>query len=217
MASRIKELKDTLISQNEMIVTLRREKTEARDVMTKFYSSLVQYKNEYTTSSTGVETSNYPEVRNEDAARAGLAELIRNTGKVFQVVVTSLTETRGEIVMMYKELDQEVDDAMSQWNQIKLQEANDKKAELFRDNIASKASSKRAETPDPMVGPGTSAGGGRALPPSPPDSTGKARPEQTLKTDIPKAGTTTLEKLLSPTTSNDKPGKTIPVKTPGRK
>lgn len=201
MSAQIRALKESLVEQNEMIKTLRSDRQIVRDTIQSLYTALVRYKVEYDTNSTAIESGTYPTLSGEDMTKYQVHELLKKVGEAFSVVTESLNENRAEVRSMYKELDQDVSAALSEWESIRLQDRADQKAVTFRNNLAATASRPRTSTPEPVVPTSTGAHGTASLP-SPPDSAGKKekseRPLEPIKTDKSKTATKTLGDLISP-------------------
>lgn len=198
MSSKIRELKTTIDAQNEMVDTLRKDKKLVWDTISFAYQNMVKFKPEFTGAKIGIETSDYPEVRNEDLTRLTTPEIVRKFNEVFKVLVMSLQENRDELRSIFQELDGEIEESLDRWNQIKIQADTEKKSEAFRTNLVANAAPKRSETPD-LVGAQPRNDFGPALPPTPPSAPGKKEHVQPISTSKPKSGTTTLENMLSPT------------------
>jgi len=200
MSSKIRELKQTLDAQNEMIATAQANKKLMWESVSATYQSMVKFKPEFTASKLGIETNDYPEIRNEDLARLQPAEIVKRFVDVFRVMASALHENREELRGVYAELDGEIEESMATFQRLRLQENSDKKSEAFRSNIVADASSKRSGTPD-LVGDRTGSNFGPTLPPTPPSAPGKKEPVQPISTGKPKSGTSTLEAMLSPTSA----------------
>lgn len=209
MSSKIRDMKETIVQQNEMVKTLRSEKQAVRDTVQGLYTALIKYKIEYDTNTSAIETGAYPSLTGEDMTKLVIPELLRKVGEAFSTVADALAENRAEVRSMYKELDQDVSAALSEWESIQAQDRADKKALAFRDNLTTHASRQKASTPEPVVSAPV-AGGISALPPTPPESTGKKekseRPPVSVKTDKSKNATKTLEELISPAKGTAKNG-----------
>jgi len=199
MASKIRELRDTIVQQNEMVVTLRDDKKKMRESVVQFYSALAKYKPEFLAGQTAVEDGEYPDIRGEDLSSLQGPDLLMKAANVFKAVVMALAANRDEVRSIYKELDEDINGALDKWHQITIQDRHEKKAETFRSDIVSEASRKRPETPDVVAHHGAGSRG-PALPPTPPDTAGKKTP-QPVTVDKQKSGTSTLGSLLSPTSA----------------
>lgn len=197
MASKIRELKETIVEQNEALVTLRADRQAMRDVLASLYGGLVKYKIPFQSNTTSAETSSYPEVRGEDISRLSHHELVKSVGECFRVVTTSLEETRAELHGIYKEIDSEVEDALAQWHSIRAQESNQRKGQAFRNDTVLAHPQTRAKTPEVPVANGVTRHDSPVvaqITSNTPDKNNK-RENTVNKTKTP---TTTIEKLLSP-------------------
>lgn len=202
MAYRIKELKDAVEQQSQMIITLRNEKVQTKDAINQLYGIMVKVRPEYHANATSAETeSTFPDMRHEDLARHNNAALLKNLTQAFQAVMTGLMENREELHSVYKELDHDVSAAMDEWNRVKAQDDLEKKRGAFREGLNSATSTGRAPTPDLSTPPRPAGISDLPRGDITPDSANKglAREEKTGKS---KGGTGTLEAVLgSPPTS----------------
>jgi hypothetical protein len=197
MASKIRELKDTIVSQNNLIAALQRDKGEVTDGLRSLYTALVKYKVAYTTEAVDAETASYPDIRSEDLTALSKTELVVRIGGVFAAVTNSLGELRTEVKDVYKELDADVDAALDTWRQLSAQGTHRDKLHPFRATALSDASQARPTTPEVEPRPASLSHIDTALPPSPPPSTDK-KDHGEKPTGQPKSSTTTLGKLMSP-------------------
>lgn len=199
--SKIREFKDTIVQQNEMIKSEKQARMLMWDGVKAMYSAMIRYKPEFATNATGIETSSYPDVRAEDLARLQPKEVIQRMSEVLTTLTTVLQENRQELAAVYGEIDGDIDRAMEEFQSLKIQQGNEKKGEVFRSNLVAANSTTRASTPD-LVAPKPRDDFGPALPPTPPSAPGKKEPLQPISTGKPKSGTTTLESMFSPTSAN---------------
>jgi hypothetical protein len=203
MASKIQALKDTVVQQNSVVVQLRKDKQDTHEALNGLVTSLVKYKPQFTAQATIVEDTQYPDIRNEDLINLSKPELLRKVTAVIMAVAQSLEASRNEIRSIYRELDTDVDDALSTWQTLAAQENKDKKAEFFRETTVKQASVPRAATPEaPMaaVNPPASTTPTRPAPiltpaTTPPQEKGASKKSSTTRTlaDVlsPKASTPT--------------------------
>jgi hypothetical protein len=198
MASKIKELKDTVVHQTEVVKTLRTDQIAVREVVHELYRMLVKYKPEFIGDKTMLESADTLDVKGEDITSRPTPELIRRIGVAFGSVTQSLSAVRNEVREVYRELDGDVDAALQEWQEIQIGAKHDKKAETFRSDIMEKASQERPQTPE--LGRTVVPAVGGTLPPTPPDAPGK-KDTRPLAISKPSAGTTTLGAMLSPTAS----------------
>lgn len=152
MASKIRELRDSLVEQTEMIRTLRADRDSTKDIVKALYMVLVKFRPEFLAQTEGFSELEYPSLRAEEVTKLPNAEMVKNIGVVFRVITSSVEQMSGEIKAMYKELDQSVDGAVEQWRVVRAQESNQAKAQTFRDPLATNTENKRAPTPEvPLV------------------------------------------------------------------
>jgi len=195
-------MRNVIAEQNQMIITLRKERASYRDVTGLLFGAVVKWKHEYSSGMTVVEsTANYPDVRNEDLANLASEEIIKKVSHAFRATCTSLNEARSEIRSIYKELDHEVGDALDSWNAIKAQDDVENQKLAFRDNLFSQTQTARAPTPDLSTPPRPTGDRPHASSEFTPDSSNKGRAGQS-EIGKSKAGTTTVEGMFgSPATS----------------
>lgn len=174
MASRIKELKDIIVSQNTAVAAFQKDKIDTTDALKQLYTALVKYKADFTTNAVTPESSAYPDMRHEDLIALSKSELISRIGTAFGALVTSVTELRDEVRDVYKELDADADAAIDTWRQLSLVGNQKDQMHSFRANALASASSVRAQTPDPIYPTNIGVMSGQTLPPTPPASAHKS-------------------------------------------
>lgn len=193
---KIQQLKYTVGQQNEMITNLRKESASVREVVFTLYTNLVKYKPAFQASSSSVDTVDFPEIRAEDLNKLPMVGLIRNLTTVFSTMAGSLEANRTELTALLRELDADVDDVLSNWQQIQLDANQEKRVETFRTTNLPQGAQRRVETPEPTVVPHVSSQGNNALPPTPDSSSDKGNAKQDTSSE-PKRPTTTVGKLAS--------------------
>jgi len=196
MASRIRDLKNQRDQQTEYIKSANLAKKQLWSEISSIYQTAVKYKSEFKASATGIETDEFPDIRNEDLANLQSHDIVKKFGHVFKVMAQSLNENRSEIRAMYKELDDDLENSTSEWDAIRMQDANEKKSEVFRSNLVTTASAARSQTPD-LVASKPRDDFGPALPPTPPSAPGKKEPIQSNSAGKQKGATTTLENMFT--------------------
>jgi hypothetical protein len=207
-ASRIHELRTVITEQNQALIEKKRNEAEIREVITKLYQSMVQFKPEFIATQTAVEDVEYPEMRGEDIARQSLSTLVSTSARAFFTVAAALKSNRNEVLAVYKELDAEIDDEVQKWKRMRAEEGAQKTAETFRANLTANNAKARPETPETPLGSTSPPRTTSNMPPTPPDSTYKEKPRQE-SAGKPKSPTTTFDKLSG---ADQKGAKAAPAK-----
>lgn len=197
MTSKIRELKDTLVAQNEMIVTLRTDRDAVRDMLKHIYLAMVKYKPDFVEKVAMFSDVTTPSIRAEDLMTLSPVETIKNIGSMFTSLTTGLADFHTELSSIYKELDQATDEAMERWHTIRAQETALAKSTFFRDHSAIPSQDKRAKTPDLPLGNLALSDDSHLTPPTSPDPSGKSATGEIRKVEAKKGHAKTLEKVLA--------------------
>lgn len=198
MSSRIRELKQNLEEQTQVIKTMREEKKGIDQVIRSLYLSLVKAKPEFNASQTRIEQNSYPDLKGDDLNRLRPKEIIEKIGETMGVLFNSTSALRDDIKDIYRELDADVDAKMNEWNILRAQlREDDSQARLFRDNPVSTSMPSRAETPDIAMVDRTRADSGVASPPTPTITSGRKDAQPKSPTKEKKTNASTLAGVVN--------------------
>jgi len=199
MSARIREIKEALALQNNMIAKLKTDNESNRTAMIKMYTALVRLKPTYQSGVTVVEDAQYPDLKGEDLAKMGTDALTDRAFVAVSALVSSLMSVRQEVTSLYKELDEDVEAEMAKWATLRDQSDNQAKAQAFRDHSVTSLTKERSKTPDMVA---SSAGRhGPSLPETPPEAPGTRKPVPAVEVGKPKANAITLAEAMSPTSA----------------